>query len=329
MLYPHISRVRSVARMAVYDAVVAEDGGDIARGVGIRMAVMRCGRLLRVNSSSRIGSLVGIAIPAIAENRPGGVPSVTKPTGTPSQQWTAHKRGVFLEYLRRSGHASDADWATGEFTNDVRAKDIMRHTAPIQIKSSIDLSLAQLAGMVLLTDFFWFVVVALVATLLIGVRRQWPTALALLVVSLVGLTTVALSMAQWGEAVKAIWEITSDLSGTVYPGGAPLLFACQEIPIATLAPPAIGGIAVLTMYALAGQKPPIRLIARHAPGAALFVLLIYVLLMVPTVRMEARENYVLEQTLTHEGKFIANQLHRPLARLIFSGTLGSARQVAP
>lgn len=101
MLFPHYALLRNTARIALYDAMQAEKSGDARGGLSIRDDVMRCGALMRVQSGTLIGSLVGIAISFTSIDNPGGT-LVKYDNLAPEQRATA-RRYAFTTYLQSNG----------------------------------------------------------------------------------------------------------------------------------------------------------------------------------------------------------------------------------
>lgn len=309
MLYSHYAGLRAVARVLTYEAVEAEHSGDVKRGVAIRMALMQCGGLMRARSSPAIGTLVGIAITGVAESRPGGGPVVKKPENVTDDAWAKHKRNAFLAFLRKEGYDPDAVWAEKEFAAGDQARKIVNGATKggRPIKPFVDYSEAQLAGMVLLADFIWFAAIAAVAFPFARLRRQWPAAIAILAIPFIALVAAALNMSQWGEAYKDIWLIFMDLTGSTYMGGMPLLLAKYAIPVVTLAIPCVWAMIVFASGRAKAHGPATE-IAGSAPIAGMVLLILYGLLMAPSVTDIKRSNYAVEQTIEHEGAYDARQL---------------------
>lgn len=134
VLFPHYANLRSVARVAMVLAGRAEASGDFARGAAIRTSLARCGSLMRVQSTSAIGTLVGCAIIRITSFRLGGVPDESRraAVGAPSRQLSDERDQVraarCVAYLRSHGQGAAASEL--EHANDQASKvrDIMRKT---------------------------------------------------------------------------------------------------------------------------------------------------------------------------------------------------------
>lgn len=309
LLFPHLARLRAVTRVLTYEAVTAERSGDPRRGIAIRLALMRCGSVMRAKSSSAIGTLVGIAITGVAESRPGGGPVVKKPENMSDAAWTTYKRATFLAYLRREGYVAEADWAMKEFAAGDQARIIISRAVNIgvPIRPLVQWAEVQLLGMVLLADFCWFAAIAAIAALFTRTRRQGPGAAVLLAVFFIALFVVSMNMSQWAEAYKEVWLVFMQLSGVNYMGGMPLLFANFGVPIATLLIPGLWAVVVL-VGGWARKRGAVGAIAHAAPIAGMVMLLLYGLAMAPAVAITNRIDFGVEQTVEHEGPYDAAQV---------------------
>lgn len=132
ILFPHYAELRAMARLVTYLAVKAEQQGRMEEGLRMRLAVMRCGSLLRVQSRSAIGCLVGIAITYIGASRPGGSPYVKPPNN--QSETERHQRALariqnYTDYLTRIGHPEEIRWASAELDVDERAQKLIKQGA--------------------------------------------------------------------------------------------------------------------------------------------------------------------------------------------------------
>ena len=125
LLFPQYQQIRAAARLVAVKAVLAEQDGRPQEGLALRLALARSGDLMRAQSTSFIGSLVGIAINAISRSRPGGIPAVTRPPGIPAEQWARARLDTYCDYVTRIGHP--------EAAREARAQDAagaqVRHLA--------------------------------------------------------------------------------------------------------------------------------------------------------------------------------------------------------
>lgn len=113
-LYPHLAGMRAVARMGLAMAIDAERAGRPEDGLAIRRALGRIGGRMRARSESLIGSLVGIAIAAIATGTPGGEVEPAAPKAEDSEVRTARRMAAYTAYMERIGHPEEARRARAE-----------------------------------------------------------------------------------------------------------------------------------------------------------------------------------------------------------------------
>ncbi|MCC6727740.1 MAG: hypothetical protein IT208_00200 [Chthonomonadales bacterium] len=111
-VYPHLAGMRAVARMGLAMAIDAERAGRPEDGLTIRRALGRIGGRMRARSESLIGSLVGIAIAAIATGTPGGEVEPAAPRD--QEVWTARRMAAYTAYMERIGHPEEARRARAE-----------------------------------------------------------------------------------------------------------------------------------------------------------------------------------------------------------------------
>ena len=98
------SSLRQTARLVAYQAVLKEQAGHREEGLALRQALFRCGDLMRVQSTTLIGSLVGIAISAISETRPGGGPTLKDDPNLPPEQKAQKRLDAYCAYVVKIGH---------------------------------------------------------------------------------------------------------------------------------------------------------------------------------------------------------------------------------
>ena len=107
------SSLRGTARLVAYQAVLKEQAGHREEGLALREALFRCGDLMRVQSTPLIGSLVGIAIAAISEERPGD-PFVKDDAGLSPEQKAQKRLDAYCAYVIKIGHPEAARRAREE-----------------------------------------------------------------------------------------------------------------------------------------------------------------------------------------------------------------------
>ncbi|MES2458993.1 MAG: hypothetical protein V4671_00310, partial [Armatimonadota bacterium] len=114
ILYPHLAQYRATARVATALAVRKELAGDVDGGMAIRRDVARCGALMRAESSSYLGSLVGMAITQVAMTRPGGTELSESPEKAQGNDKARLQLERFLTYSNQIGRSDDAAFFQAE-----------------------------------------------------------------------------------------------------------------------------------------------------------------------------------------------------------------------
>ena len=123
LLLPHYARLRSVARIVTYKAVLLEQAGHPLQGLALRRALARCGYLMTTQSPIIIGNLVGIAISEVARSRPGGVPPLKSGLDAVRDQRTRRqilqqRLDTYVAYARRLGQEDAAREAQTQFAEE-------------------------------------------------------------------------------------------------------------------------------------------------------------------------------------------------------------------
>ena len=112
IVFPQYAAMRSSARMVAHSAIELEKQGDVEAGIRARSDLMKVGDLMRAEGRSLITTLVGRAISAIAITRPEGIryPKTENGRKLNSERSLEIKREAYDAYLRKHGHADDAEW---------------------------------------------------------------------------------------------------------------------------------------------------------------------------------------------------------------------------
>lgn len=107
--FKHYAVLKDIAKAAVLFAIKEERAGHLQHAADIRLTVMRIGALMRVQSTTFVGSATGTSIQEIAISRPNGVeiPHV--------KDTLAHRHAVFIDYLSSAGFSGDVPWAEQQF----------------------------------------------------------------------------------------------------------------------------------------------------------------------------------------------------------------------
>jgi len=153
------SSLRGTARLVAYQAVLQEQAGHPEEGLTLREALFRCGDLMRVQSTTLIGSLVGIAIAAISETRPGGPFLKDDPELQPEQK--AQKRlDAYCAYAVKIGHPEAARRAREEEAarRSVQALEDPEHLSEDWTRPLVQCSWWWVADLAALLNIGWLLV---------------------------------------------------------------------------------------------------------------------------------------------------------------------------
>src|SRR5258708_7690826 len=95
-LFPHYAQLRAVTRISTYLAAEKEFNGKRVEGLQIRTDLMNLSALMRLDSNTVIGTLVGAATENIAISRPGGAPPITGKEGDEADAVSKKRRAQYL-----------------------------------------------------------------------------------------------------------------------------------------------------------------------------------------------------------------------------------------
>ena len=126
VFFPHYQKLRAVARIVTYKAILQEQAGHPEAGLALRRQVMRGGDLMRAQSTSLIGSLVGIAISSVARNRPGGIAPLGRVVGESGEQMGKRRLDIYCAYVTRIGHPEAAQEAREEAAAAAQVRQVMK-----------------------------------------------------------------------------------------------------------------------------------------------------------------------------------------------------------
>ena len=163
VLLPGYSRLRQTARITVYQAVLKEQAGHLEEGFALRESLRRCGDLMRVQSTTLIGSLVGAAISTIARTRPGGVPAPKYSSNQPPEQRAQQRLDAYCAYVTKIGHPEAARRARAEEAASREVQALADPNLPALIKPILHLTFWWMAGLALLLNAVWLLVLGLLA----------------------------------------------------------------------------------------------------------------------------------------------------------------------
>ncbi|MGC4042622.1 MAG: hypothetical protein QM758_02340 [Armatimonas sp.] len=129
-LYPHYAPLRNMTFWAQERAIALEKTGHTEEGMAMRQDILNLGHLMRRDSTTIIGSLVGEALCAIATNRPNGirVPEIKEFLKTGASEETAREQRDaqiaenWKAWAVKAGHPELAEVATENQQQFAQAK---------------------------------------------------------------------------------------------------------------------------------------------------------------------------------------------------------------
>jgi len=153
------SSLRETARLVAYQAVLKEQAGHREEGLTLREALFRCGDLMRVQSTTLIGSLVGMAIAAISETRPGG-PFLKDDPGLQPEQKAQKRLDAYCAYVVKIGHPEAARRAREEEAarRSVQALEDPEHLSEDWTRPLVQCSWWWVADLATLLNIGWLLV---------------------------------------------------------------------------------------------------------------------------------------------------------------------------
>ena len=105
ILFPHYAQLRGLSRALVGQAILLEKEGRAQDALTIRMALRRVSLKISLQSTSDIGSLVGIAMHSISTGRINGIPPIKAKSGKDGTTDASRKAATLGNMLRYRDHA--------------------------------------------------------------------------------------------------------------------------------------------------------------------------------------------------------------------------------
>ena len=169
VLFPQYQLVRAVARLVAARAVEEELAGHREAGLVLRRSLARCGDLMRADSHSYIGNLVGIAINSISRTRPGGAAPITTEAGASAspeinRQLAQKKLDAYCDSVTGLGHPDAAQEARAQAS----AAEQVRHITPGLETFVFGLRFAQITRLIFSCIAGWVLAVGFGLLLLLG-----------------------------------------------------------------------------------------------------------------------------------------------------------------
>ena len=130
ILFPHYAQLRGLSRALVGQAILLEQAGRTQDALKIRIALRKVSYRISVESTSDIGSLVGIAMHSIATSRVNGIPPIKAKSGKDGTTEESRKAATlgnmhrYRDHVRVVGQAGEATAAMRDFDKltDYRAQ---------------------------------------------------------------------------------------------------------------------------------------------------------------------------------------------------------------
>jgi hypothetical protein len=324
IVFPHYLALRTASRVAIAKAGEAEKAGRVEEGLEIRESVARCGRLMRIHSSSAIGSLIGIATTRLSMVRPGGAPPIPDPVQTKTRMSAAaylaqsepvigERLRAYEAYLRKTGHT---DRIPGLLAEEDAARRTQLTVRPKSDNSLTKLAVLWIASLILVSNALLFLVLGGLSSLLarhrsvrsgVGwVRGAHPTWTLWLLVGTVAICALFLwQLAEsTGVFVNLIWSAVASGGESVYQGEQQRALICAVgaiLPCLTLL--TLGTLSLLWRVPLSvGVTRGMRGLA--VPMAC--VLLLGFAVLAPfVIREESAIEEALRRTVQHEGRYLS------------------------
>jgi hypothetical protein len=321
ILYANMACLRQVAWIATYEAMQDEIHGDIPTGTQLRLALIHTGDLMRAESPSLIGSLVGCAITQIAMQRPGGLPWVTPPsagvyTAQFVDEYSPSVAEPYEHFLRSHGEAGDATWVTAVAKADQQTVSTAERVNPFDTFSSEASPFGRMMRKLLL---YWIVDLAFLVNLFcmiaVGIlaaywhRRSqnglpkfhWKIGVGCLVISIAVVFLIPELTLSYRQMIDVLG---SSVWSPLYPNYYPVFHATAMEILVNITAPILVLIASLVLI----RRFPIhQTVAVAAIPVGCVLILAYAGVVAGTARQAHRVNLALTQTLHGEGRYLAEQ----------------------
>ncbi len=221
-LEPYPIRLKELAYVVAYKAMELERKGKFVEGLKLRLALMRCAKLMREQEKSKLPKLVAPAIAHIATVRPKGE-SLPEPTEKQEEGKLIQIR--FINYLKQLGQNEAAKWTQAELQANQRVREgLMKQVRKSPILDELafvwSMNLTFLSAVAILlamwvgAGFVLRVERMAMRKKQIGARAQRPFRLGAILLFAIWLMTIVWL---WKvSAIKYVWsvyEVTEDLLG--------------------------------------------------------------------------------------------------------------------
>ena len=332
ILMPHYMNLQHTAYFAVSQAIKAEQGGDVSRGIAIRQRLTHIAKLMRVQSSTLIGTEIGITVAKIATLKLGAEPLQRENNEIGKDSGSAARIDLYCRYLSQTNHPAAAREARAEYA----AGQTVRHMLSFDVnhgrwggspnfvveRGPCGQPLRHLivwweAGLCLLSNLIWTLILGWLAARLARTRllikgeplprRFQPVAFFLF---LAGAAAIGFAAYWQSDTLKDLWTALISLDDSDVPSFLtwPLAISAAFCLCGFLAVPSLM-LIVLTLASLIRRVPLAAGIVRGFQAAALpiacFLALIYGGLVWVTTKQEKVITHNLEQVQQGAGPYYA------------------------
>lgn len=339
ILLPHYASMRSMARMSQYMATQADKAGRAQEAAEIRVAIMRCGSLVRTQARNTIGNLAGSAIIATGGYLPRAVPPRQTGAQTPEERERLRKQreAEFVQYLRRLGRTEDAKWAEHEFWavqetrnlisqayDDFLSLPDIRVSAASAISGAISTALFTVGLSVLLLWLVWLLLSPLAHG---GTEALFALAIALFAVgtalwllpvtswSLVLMRSISmLKYMHTGQPTTAFIDELLEWGNSLGISGSVTVLRLVIVLAYLLWLILIAGIVTIVgvMRRQIASDALVVDLRRNLPPMAGFLFLLYAVAFLYNVRVERYGTQVIQEMLQHEGAYILQTIGKQI-----------------
>ena len=142
VLHAHLSNLRFCAKMAVHTALQLEKQGRVEEGIDIRLAILRCARLIRLHGRSSLSVVhAGGIAPWAAVLSPKDRQLLFSEDHLVARLWEQ-----FARFLRQAGRSDDALWVEMEHRQWQKLLSVMRDVAALGRHPLMDIPVSLARG---------------------------------------------------------------------------------------------------------------------------------------------------------------------------------------
>ncbi len=299
---PHLSRVRSAARVAVALAGAREAAGNKTAGLAIRDQIMRLASRIRAHSRTAEGTLTGCAITGIALARPGGAPA-----GKGSSGSDRLKR--FAAYATKAGDPALAKRAAARMTTADAVRALCVEGAaksPLSTTPAL-LAAAWAVGIIVAGNVLWIILLSAGNGLVWRMKLSTQSAQAALIAGVVVAAGVAIFQAR---GITGLAQVAGSASGVPDPGAAAGGMAGRLASAGALLASGLFAVAVSALLRRRGRMRFRDALAAITGWTACLLMAVYALGALGTLQLDAGVGTAVGQSMEHQGRYFARILGR-------------------